>query len=202
MSRLVYIIGPSGAGKDTLLRELREHATPGERLLVAHRYITRPADAGGENHIAVTDAEYEQRLGAGLFALAWESHGYRYGIGVEVDQWLGLGFDVAVNGSRAYLPRARDRYPELLAVMIRVSTRVLRQRMGQRGRETDAEMEARLARGRDYELLGCPGLVCIDNDCAITDTARQLREAIHSTAASSDLPRPAQSKRKSTTSAR
>lgn len=192
-------MGPSGAGKDSLLTELRRHAAPGERLLVAHRYITRPADAGGENHIAVSKDEFAQRLQAGLFALSWDSHGFRYGIGVEIDGWLGLGFDVAVNGSRAYLERARERYPSLLGVMIEVSPAVLRRRMGQRGRETVAEIDLRLARGRDFADLDGPGVVRLDNDGPIADTARRLRDILHSPAVPGA---PVQAKENSTTSAR
>lgn len=199
MPRLIYVMGPSGAGKDSLLMELRRHAAPGERLLVAHRYITRPADAGGENHIAVSKDEFAQRLQAGLFALSWDSHGYRYGIGIEIDRWLGLGFDVAVNGSRAYLDRARQRYPSLLGIVIEVSPAVLRQRMGQRGRESVAEIDLRMARGRDYADLEGPGVVRLDNDGSIADTARHLRDILHSTAVSGE---PVQTKENSTTSAR
>lgn len=199
MSRLIYVMGPSGAGKDSLLRELRRRAAPGERLLIAHRYITRPADAGGENHIAVSQDEFAQRLQAGLFALSWDSHGYRYAIGIEIDRWLGLGFDVAVNGSRAYLKRARERYPSLLAVMIEVSPAVLRYRMGQRGRETVAEIDLRLARGRDYADLDGPGVVRLDNNGSIADTARRLRNILGSTTAAGDA---VQAKENSTTSAR
>ena len=52
MGKLIWLMGPSGSGKDSLLEVLRqqEHSD----LLVAHRYITRPATAGCENHIALS----------------------------------------------------------------------------------------------------------------------------------------------------
>ena len=52
MGRLIWLMGPSGSGKDSLLSALRqrEHS----QLLVAHRYITRDANAGSENHIALS----------------------------------------------------------------------------------------------------------------------------------------------------
>lgn len=58
----------------------------------------------------------------GLFALAWHSHSFEYGIGIEIDQWLLRAVTVVVNGSRAYLAEACQRFPTLLAVTIDVLT--------------------------------------------------------------------------------
>ena len=38
--KLIWLVGPSGSGKDSLLAALRQREHP--QLLVAHRYITRP----------------------------------------------------------------------------------------------------------------------------------------------------------------
>src|ERR1700730_6969832 len=81
--RLVAVMGPSGAGKDALIAYVRPRVDPA-RIVFGHRYITRPADAGGENHVALSPAEFAARRAAGLFALAWESHGLGYGIDGEV----------------------------------------------------------------------------------------------------------------------
>lgn len=108
MARLIYLMGPSGAGKDCLLSALR-NATPQNRV-VAHRYITRPADAGAENHVALSKQEFIQRAEQGLFALHWQAHQHCYAIGIEINLWLQHGLDVLVNGSRAYLPEAQRRY--------------------------------------------------------------------------------------------
>ena len=79
--RLIAVMGPSGAGKDALIAYARAKSDPAQ-VIVAHRYITRPAGAGGENHVALSAAEFAARRAAGLFALAWESHGLAYGVGV------------------------------------------------------------------------------------------------------------------------
>jgi hypothetical protein len=57
--QLIYVMGPSGAGKDSLLGFAREKV-PGEPVVFAHRYITRPT-GNGENHIALTPEEFEAR---------------------------------------------------------------------------------------------------------------------------------------------
>lgn len=97
---LIYLIGPSGVGKDSLIAYARGRLDGTSRLLFAHRYITRPVTAGHENYVALSDGEFELRRGYGLFLLDWAAHGYSYGIGSEVEQWLERGLSVLVNGSR------------------------------------------------------------------------------------------------------
>ncbi len=80
--KLIWLVGPSGSGKDSLLAALRQREHP--QLLVAHRYITRPFNAGSENHIALSEHEFLPApssiflLSAGTptiltMALAWRS---------------------------------------------------------------------------------------------------------------------------------
>ena len=154
MGRLIWLMGPSGSGKDSLLCALRQQEHP--QLLVAHRYITRPANAGSENHIALSEQEFFTRAGQNLLALSWHANGFYYGVGIEIDLWLHAGFDVLVNGSRAHLPQARARYAAaLLPVCLHVSPEILRSRLQQRGRETAREIEQRLARAASYTPSDC-----------------------------------------------
>lgn len=147
-ARLIYVVGPSGSGKDSLLRYAREKLADDPGVVFAHRYITRAADAGGENHVALTPGEFASRQRNRLFALAWQSHGHAYGIGIEINQWLAKGATVVVNGSREYLAEASRRFPELLVVRIDVPAEVLRERLLARGREDAASVEQRLERHR------------------------------------------------------
>lgn len=125
MGKLIWLMGPSGSGKDSLLAELRLREQT--QLLVAHRYITRDASAGSENHIALSEREFFTRAGQNLLALSWHANGLYYGVGIEIDLWLHAGFDVVVNGSRAHLPQARARYQSaLLPVCLQVSPEILR----------------------------------------------------------------------------
>lgn len=172
-ARLIYVVGASGCGKDSLLRYARARLGDDAGVCFAHRYITRAADAGGENHIALSREEFAARCRAKLFALHWESHGLAYGIGIEINQWLAKGVTVVVNGSRAYLPMARQRYPELLAVNVEVAEAVLRERLLARGRETAEEVERRLARHRELQQRTLHGLV-IRNDTTLDAAGEAL----------------------------
>jgi ribose 1,5-bisphosphokinase len=104
MTRLVAVVGPSGAGKDTLMAMARR-ACPGIRAV--SRVITRPAEAGGEDFEAVTEAEFVRRIDQGDFALHWRTHGQGYGIPAQL---AGPGM-VLFNASRSVLAEALARFP-------------------------------------------------------------------------------------------
>jgi ribose 1,5-bisphosphokinase len=141
-------------------------------VVFAHRYITRAAHAGGENHIALTPEEFDTRRKAGLLAMHWESHGLAYGVGIEINQWLAKGVSVVVNGSREYLPTAALRYTEIKPVWIDVSPDVLRARLHARGRENAAEIEARLNRLPAYSPTIHTGtLIRNDGELAVAGNA-------------------------------
>lgn len=171
--RLIYVIGASGSGKDSLMRHARERLAQDPGVVFTHRYITRPADAGGENHVALTPDEFAARKAAGLLAMHWRSHGLEYGIGIEIHQWLAKGITVVVNGSREYLDTARTNYRELLPVWIDVAPEVLRERLLARGRESIEEVEARLARHRTLQNAPRPGEI-IQNNASIEEAGAQL----------------------------
>ena len=177
LARLIHIMGPSGCGKDSLMAEARLRLPAEAPVVFAHRYITRPADAGGENHVSLSRDEFQLRLSRGLFALSWESHGFAYGVGREIDIWMEAGLSVVVNGSRGALPAALKAYPDLLPVLVDVPEDVLLQRLGARGREDAGEIEARLARGR-MVVTETPGLVRFDNSGPLTERGRALADLI------------------------
>lgn len=167
--RLFYVIGPSGSGKDSLMRYARQHLL--ERpVIFAHRYITRAVELEGENHICLTLDEFEQRLGHGLFAMHWASHGLHYGIGIEIDTWMDEGLDVVVNGSRAWLHKASERYPGLVPVLVWAPQEVLESRLVARQRESAEDVVRRLERAAEYEHIDHPALVSLRNDNGLEET--------------------------------
>lgn len=136
-------MGPSGAGKDTLLAYARARVDP-SRVMFAHRYITRPATDSSENHIALSADEFEARRTAGLFALSWRSHGFAYAIGAEIDLWRANGALVVVSGARTAWPDARRRYPNLRGIVVDAPVAVRAARLAARARENAAAISERL----------------------------------------------------------
>ena len=77
---LVGVVGPSGAGKDTLLDAARAALSADPAFVFLRRVITRPADSGGEAHEPATRGAFLAARDEGAFALTWEAHGLFYGI--------------------------------------------------------------------------------------------------------------------------
>ncbi len=163
-STIYYVIGASGAGKDTLMQYAREKIGGNFPVLFAHRYITRPANAGGENHIYLSTSEFLLRKSENLFAMDWESHGNHYGIGTEILQWMKSGFNVIINGSRAYLPEASSLFPEMKVILVEVSEAVLQRRLEARGRENSEEIEKRIEHSRQFKNIAGIGTTIIPHN--------------------------------------
>ena len=173
-ARLIYLMGASGSGKDTLLRLLRAELRGDEPVLVAHRYITR--DSGDtEDALRLTEDEFGRRAALGCFALRWASHGLQYGIGIEIDAWLSCGAAVIINGSRAHLEQAHLRYPALTAVEVTVDPGQLLLRLAGRGRESAEQIAQRLARATQaFPVPPQCRLLRVSNDAAPETAAAAL----------------------------
>lgn len=168
--KLLYVIGPSGSGKGSLMTYAREQIAGQFPILFAHRYITRPMDAGGENHVELSVAEFLKRQSMGLFALDWQSHQNYYGIGIEILSWMEAGANVVVNGSREYLPVASRRFPQMRVILVEVSPAVLRRRLTDRGRKIPEEINARIERNQQLQLLSHPNMTMLNNDAPLAES--------------------------------
>jgi len=173
---LIYVIGPSGAGKDSLIDFARKQLPTEHPVIFAHRYITRER-AGGEDHVPVSSHEFKLRQSKGCFAMDWEANGLQYGLGVELHQWMEAGLSVVVNGSRGYLDQALKRFKNLYPVLIDVDLGVLRQRLVDRGREDEPTINSRLERARAYAEI--PNIAYkIQNNGALDEAGHSLIDLI------------------------
>lgn len=146
---VIAVVGPSGVGKDSLMDIARQHFSDRKDVRFVRRTITRPADSIGEDHLAVTPEAFEMLARSGAFAVYWNAHGLGYGIPAHVYDDLAAGHVVIANGSRSALDAFRAAFPRLLVVNVTARPEVLARRLAARGRETAADIEARLARATE-----------------------------------------------------
>ena len=176
--RLIYCMGPSGAGKDSLLDWLRAHLPTPCPVHWAQRTISRSAMPGGEAHESVSPEAFAVLRHEQAFALHWDANGLGYGVRHAQLAPLAQGEWVLLNGSRAYLPDALVRFPDLVAVHITASPQVLHERLLARGRETREEVEARVQRALAYSPPPGAASLEVHNDGALGDAGQRLLNAL------------------------
>lgn len=142
---LILVAGPSGAGKDTLIQGAKR-TLEDRGFRFPRRCITRPADPTGENHVPVSEAEYERMVVSGGFCLHWRAHDLCYGLPAELDDALAQGAHVVVNVSRAVIEEARSRLAPVRVVLVEAAPELLARRLAARGRETAGQQRRRLDR--------------------------------------------------------
>jgi ribose 1,5-bisphosphokinase len=180
---LVAVCGPSGAGKDSLMRRVRETNSDAARIVFPRRIVTRPVSAH-EDHDTATPEEFDSRLASGGFAFWWDAHGLKYGLAAAVDDDIRAGLCVVCNVSRTVVPELRNRYARVVAVLITAPHEILAARLAARARGTDGNLSDRVARS-DEVGRALDADVVIDNTGSVDEGARRLQDAIARAAASS-----------------
>jgi ribose 1,5-bisphosphokinase len=172
---LVLVVGPSGAGKDTLLGVAREMLGDHSGIVFARRAVTRESTAF-ENNEPVTREQFDRAVAAGAYALWWRAHGHGYGIARTIDDEIGASRVVVVNASRTIVDVARGRYQRLAVVLITAPAEVLAERLKTRRRDSDGDLAGRLQRA-SLDTGSEPDLV-ISNIGAVENGARQLADFV------------------------
>jgi ribose 1,5-bisphosphokinase len=168
---LVLVVGPSGAGKDTLLGVAQKLLAGDGRIVFPRRAVTRESSVFESNEM-VAPAEFDRAVATGRYALWWRAHDQGYGIARTIDDEIAAGRVVVVNASRTIIAEARRKYQTAAVVLITAPADVLAERLAARGRDSDGDLGGRLKRAS----LGTEGEVelAISNVGAIEDNARKL----------------------------
>jgi len=144
---LFVVSGPSGAGKDTLVDEVRRRLPHLRYSVSATTRASRDREREGEDYFFLDRADFERRAEAGEFLETKEYNGNLYGTPRPfLEQMLAEGYDVImkpeVNGALAI----KDRFPEaILIFLLPDKFSSLRARLEARRTETNEEIASRLA---------------------------------------------------------
>ncbi|MFZ1681384.1 MAG: phosphonate metabolism protein/1,5-bisphosphokinase (PRPP-forming) PhnN [Rhizobiaceae bacterium] len=175
--RLFVLVGPSGSGKDSLIAWLKAAMPDRHPLRFVRRTITRPADAGGEDHQAMSPDDFEIARESGRFCLTWQAHGLSYGIPADLRDHVGNGGVALMNGSRHALDELFAAFPDASVLSIHVEPAELARRLAGRGRE-DAEAIAARLRRQDGGLGGWPVHAVIDNSGPLHVAGQRLASLV------------------------
>jgi guanylate kinase len=150
MSRVIVITGPSGVGKGTLIRELRQRM-PGLVLAIsATTRDPRPGERDGVDYHFLAPEEFDRRVAADEFVEHADYSGRRYGtLRSELERGIATGaaviLEIEVQGAR----QVREAMPEAVAVFIAPpDEQALRTRLTRRGTDSEPQIARRLETAR------------------------------------------------------
>ncbi len=146
--RLMLVVGPSGAGKDTLIALAKEQCQDLDDIVFVRRVVTREASVF-ENNEQLSMDDFHAARARGDFALHWEAHGQCYGLPRSIDDAIRHDRTIVANVSRSVIATARAAYADVLVVAITAPAEVLAQRLAQRARSSDGAISERLNRAAD-----------------------------------------------------
>jgi ribose 1,5-bisphosphokinase len=174
--RLVLVVGPSGAGKDTLIAGARAACANDPTVVYPRRVVTRLSTAP-EDHDTLSEEAFGDAMAAGDFALWWAAHGHRYGIPSSIDEDIQAGRTVVCNVSRTVLGLARQRYVSVTVVLVTAPQKVLEARLAGRARTSDGNVADRIGRSAQLQMHAEPD-VKIQNVGRVEIGVRRLLNAI------------------------
>ena len=146
--RLVLVVGPSGAGKDTLIGLARAACADDGNIVFPRRVVTREASRFEDNEQVSLEA-FRQARSKGEFAVHWEAHGHCYALPGAIDDDIRAGRTVVANVSRTVVDTMRRAYADVVVVSITAPPEVLAERLAARARGSDGQIANRLNRAVD-----------------------------------------------------
>ncbi len=169
--KLIAIVGPSGVGKDTVMRELLKNSS---EFSLVKRVITRPVQTSNEDHFVVDVESFRSNVDCGAFILNWQAHGLHYGITFDAVQPLFKGQNMLVNLSRKILEVANSVFEDFLVVNLTAPKNVLESRITARGRETSEHINDRVNR----KVTDFPSSIRkfdVSNNRSVVETAKEIK---------------------------
>jgi ribose 1,5-bisphosphokinase len=162
--RLILVVGPSGAGKDTLLGLAKAACADDSNIVFPRRIITRQASVSEDNE-EVSAGTFEEALARDEYAMHWQAHGHRYALSRVIDDDIRAGRTVVANVSRTVIVAMRRVYAQVVVVSITAPPNVLAERLAMRGRVSDGRIEQRMARTVD-ETAAAPDTTIVNTGSA------------------------------------
>jgi ribose 1,5-bisphosphokinase len=146
--RLVLVVGPSGAGKDTLLALARAACADARGIVFPRRVVTREASSA-EDNAQISSEDFQLALADGDFAVHWQAHGHCYALPRAIDDDVRAGRTVVANMSRTVVEAMRRAYADVTVVEVTAPSEILAQRLAARARSSDGHLADRLRRAPD-----------------------------------------------------
>jgi len=169
--RLILVVGPSGAGKDSVIARARTLCANEPTIIFPRRIVTRVTTAD-EDHVSVSNSGFDDALRSDAFALCWQAHGLKYALPISIDTDIRCGRTVVCNASRGIVDAARARYRYVVCALITASPDLLIARLEGRSRNSDGSFKHRMERNAMFADFSAD--VVINNSGALNEAVNAL----------------------------
>ncbi len=178
----VLVVGPSGAGKDTVIAGAKAACGGDPTIVFPRRLVTRPVSEA-EDHDSLGDSDFDRAVNNGMFAFWWQAHGLKYGIPRSTENDIRAGRTVVCNVSRGIVADVRTRYVRVDAVLVTAPVDILSARLSGRSRQSDGPLAQRIERNASFNDFRADYV--IENIGAVDEAVKTLLDIIYAKA-----PRP------------
>ena len=171
---LVVISGPSGAGKDVLLKRMKENGLPFHFVVTTTDRPPRPGETHGIDYMFVSTEEFERMIAQGELLEHANVYGQHKGISsAQVQQALLTGKDVVMRIDVQGAATVRQMVPDAILIFLSCeSEESLVTRLDSRGTETEETLKIRLTQVAE-ELKRLP-----EFDYVVVNRTDHLDEAV------------------------
>jgi phosphonate metabolism protein PhnN/1,5-bisphosphokinase (PRPP-forming) len=160
--QLFVVVGPSGSGKDTLLKKVINKIP---NSILVKRYITRKKDIKNEDHYSISIKNFEDKI----------SKKFSYGIPYKEIKKIKQGKKVIFNGSRKILFKIKKKVNNVKIINITASSTIIKRRLVNRAREDKKSIIKRIK--RKINLLP-KNTITIINNKSISIGTNKLKKII------------------------
>ncbi len=174
--KIILIVGPSGSGKDTLLRHARKALESQHGFIFSKRYITRPPDTNEDNYY-VDQYAFEQLCRGGFFLATWEAHNNLYGIPHHIFITSETSSAIVCSISRTAISDFEKIYSDSVTINVTASDEILRERLAKRGREDELSINRRIQRAK--LPIQSNKLITFDNSVALEESKRGFTSLLY-----------------------
>lgn len=140
----VAVVGPSGAGKDTLINAAHKALEANPEFIFVRRIITRKPQHEDNEDLSKQDFLRQRQQGA--FCLDWFAHGIYYALPKSCIKEVKAGKIVVANISRDKIKQAAALFDHITVVEVNAPAAILNQRLADRKRENADDIKERLQR--------------------------------------------------------
>jgi ribose 1,5-bisphosphokinase len=161
--KIILIVWPSGAGKDTLINSIKGKIDAN----FVKRHITRASDSSEQNYF-VNHEEFKKLKYEGFFISTWSAHSHQYGIAKnEIKDGINI-----ISVSRSVIQDFEKEFNKVATINITVPRDELYKRLKNRNREGEEMIQERLK--RSYNHIEAKMLLDFDNQAPLQKSSSKF----------------------------